>query len=737
MRLPALDPKTITTEATRVDRRPEGDSCRAAWNSRNPSVWWGVGLVVAAMLWSFPGWAADRPLFRPAEAKSEQVSSTKDTRVEWIGEPTSRRVRVQTGTNEPWPGITIQAQGGPWDLRSNAWVVVRLRNAGPKDAKVFCRVDNPGADGEHFCVTADVTLAAGASGALRVPLSHQGIGTLDGRLFGLRGYPAAPRKDRTLDPSRINQVLLFQAHPTEPAVFEVERIDAEGAYVPPTAWVSDADPYLPFIDILGQYRHRDWPGKTPSVEALAKQRAEEERALAARPGPPNWSRYGGWSGGPRLKATGFFRVTKHQDRWWLVDPEGYLFWSHGVDCVMMLDFTPVEGREDWYQDFPGALPEFARYTVENAFCLKGHYAGKRPRSFSFAGANLARKYGTQWSSVVPDVIHRRLRSWGMNTIGNWSSDQVTRRRRTAYTDAVQSENLPMIEGSEGYWGKFPDVYSAKFAQGVARAAQSKRGGSAGDPWCLGYFSDNEMSWGDDVSLAEAALRSPPEQPAKQAFIADLRSKYREIASLNQKWGTTHVDWEAVAASRVLPPRDRAREDLEAFYTRTAETYFRTVRDALREVAPGQLYLGCRFAWANARAAAAAAKYCDVVSYNLYQRGIRDFDFNGGADVPLIVGEFHFGALDRGMFHTGLVPVPDQASRAEAYRAYVMGALEHPQFVGTHWFQWQDEPVTGRVYDEENYQIGLIDVADTPYAETIEAVRSVGERLYEIRSKAKP
>jgi agarase len=53
-------------------------------------------------------------------------------------------------------------------------------------------------------------------------------------------------------------------------------------------------------------------------------------------------------------------------------------------------------------------------------------------------------------------------------------------------------------------------------------------------------------------------------------------------------------------------------------------------------------------------------------------------------------------------------------------------------VGTHWFQWQDEPTTGRVYDEENYQIGFLDVADTPYRETIAVSRDIGQRLYETR-----
>ena len=60
--------------------------------------------------------------------------------------------------------------------------------------------------------------------------------------------------------------------------------------------------------------------------------------------------------------------------------------------------------------------------------------------------------------------------------------------------------------------------------------------SAFFPWCLGYFSDNEMSWGDELSLALGALKSKPKQAAKKALIADLRAKYGEIRRLNDVWG---------------------------------------------------------------------------------------------------------------------------------------------------------------------------------------------------------
>jgi hypothetical protein len=48
----------------------------------------------------------------------------------------------------------------------------------------------------------------------------------------------------------------------------------------------------------------------------------------------------------------------------------------------------------------------------------------------------------------------------------------------------------------------------------------------------------------------------------------------------------------------------------------------------------------------------------------------------------------------------------------------------------------DQPATVRGLDEDNYQVGLVDGADTPYAETINAIREIGYDLYSIRSGAK-
>ncbi|MBQ9891596.1 MAG: hypothetical protein IJM35_00375 [Bacteroidales bacterium] len=104
----------------------------------------------------------------------------------------------------------------------------------------------------------------------------------------------------------------------------------------------------------------------------------------------------------------------------------------------------------------------------------------------------------------------------------------------------------------------------------------------------------------------------------------------------------------------------------------------------------------------------------------------------GVDKPVMIGEFHFGAMDRGMFHCSLIEVETQERRAEAYVRYVESALRHPNIIGVHWHQYSDQATTGR-FDGENFQVGFTDVCDTPYPETVAGIRKVGYRMYDIRN----
>lgn len=160
----------------------------------------------------------------------------------------------------------------------------------------------------------------------------------------------------------------------------------------------------------------------------------------------------------------------------------------------------------------------------------------------------------------------------------------------------------------------------------------------------------------------------------------------------------------------------------------AEKYFGIVEAAVREAFPHHLYLGCRFAWGGEDVWRVAARHCDVVSVNFYERSpARDLP-PGAEDKPLLIGEYHFGSLDSGMFGGGLVTVFDQKERGDAYRSFVRDCLDHPRFVGCHWFQWQDQALTGRP-DGEDYACGFVTACDVPYPELVRAARDIAVEMY--------
>jgi len=415
-------------------------------------------------------------------------------------------------------------------------------------------------------------------------------------------------------------------------------------------------------------------------------------------------------------ATGFFQVEKINDVWWLVAPEGQRFISKGVTTV---DFT-----QDVIQ---GTKTSPYRNTNQT-------------------------KYGDRatWQAAAA----RRLIGWGFNTLGAWSDENLTGTdvggKRLAYTPCM-GLGASFVSSGPNAWrlhGIFPDVFDPEFEAAAHKRARELCAPRKGDPWLLGWFTDNELHWGPDWrgkdELLIQFLALPEKTNGHAAAIDALRERYPDITVFNSAWKTAFTSWKEMAdAGPIKSPvpdttiyeqntegkfiADTFRADCDAFLGKLAERYFRVTSEALKAADPNHLNFGCRFAYVPRQPVVlAAAKYLDGISFNCYADLPRDMiERYAVFGKPVIIGEFSFRGDDSGLPNTkGAGPrVKTQAARAAAFTKYATSALSHPNLIGYHWFEHADQPKEGR-FDGENSNYGLVTVQDIPYSELTRAMTAL-------------
>ncbi len=649
------------------------------------------------------------------------VLRPRDTRISVVDSGVTdgdRALRIEFQT-VAWPALFF-FQNAPADFRGHGELAMDVTNPGETALSFSVRVDDDArADGANFSRTGSGTVEPGETRTFRFPL--QLANAMD---FGMRGLPAWPgskdlgsRGTHTLRMEQIVAVQIFMASPTEARTLIVDNVRLRPS------------PSLDgLVDRYGQWTGGDWPGKIHDDEELTERRMTESADLAPLEGR---SAYGGWGAGPRREATGFFRVEKIDGRWWLVDPEGALFFSAGLDSMRPLSPTFVQGRESMFTWLPESGDPLQRHFSYATGATQGPI--REGRAYDFLAANLERKYGADYANEWAEVTARRVRSWGFNTIANWSDNRLWGRDVPYVATVTVGGTVNRVPVASGSATSLPDPFDPRFAVNVSNSIRPVAARAAGDPWCIGYFVDNELNWSSRTAAGIGALgQNAAASPAKRALIAQLREKYVDIARLNSEWRTSYANWDAVTPPAAL--NAASTTDLAAFTRLLAATYFRAVREELRKLDADHLYLGSRFSGYTTEAAEACAEHCDVMSFNIYQSRINAprWDFLNAFNKPAIIGEFHFGALDRGMFHTGLVAASSQADRARMFIDYMRTVLDHPAFIGAHWFQYADQALTGRTLDGENYNIGFVMHNDTPYPEMVEAARTVLGEMYRRR-----
>ena len=475
----------------------------------------------------------------------------------------------------------------------------------------------------------------------------------------------------------------------------------------------------PLVDKFGQLNGETWQGKSEDVSDLEQDGTTDYTAFNQRAVAKGLSTYGGLLDGPQLKATGKFRTEKLDDKWWLIDPDGHLFWSIGVTEAGIGSLTRIEDREEF---FPKLRPQ------------KDSDVWKQDRktlSYSFYNSNLKYKYGKDWLDHHYAVTEGRMRAWGINTIGAWSMEPGTvfkhKKPTVPYTVIVHTN----LNGGLGKLHHMVDPFSEQFEKSLDTVLKRNAKLYAGDPNNIGIFVNNELDWEGGLRLPLEVLGLYNYVPARRAMITMLNEHYGTIEQLNQAWGTNFEDFETVRQQEGLMQQKAFVADMETYHILFTEAYFSKSAQAVQKHYPGHLFLGSRFNKWSTEVTRAASKYCDVISFNLYRNSVADFSAVTDVDRPYLISEFHFGSGSHGVWGRGLTPCADADNQAELYRAYVGDAIKHPNFVGAHWFTWSDQPVTGR-YDGENFRVGLVNIVDRPYPALIDSISNISQSIYQQR-----
>ncbi len=468
------------------------------------------------------------------------------------------------------------------------------------------------------------------------------------------------------------------------------------------------DQYLenkPAVDEFGQSNLCEYEGKIHSLEQLKNEWETEDKEIIPTKNSRkvnettgemmdrtvavnlyNYSKYGGYLQA-KGKVTGFFHTEKIDGKWWFVDPDGYLFLSHGVDCVSPGgggNIRDLDKRNGMYKELP---PQDLN-------------ANSPRRGASFGAWNLFRRYGEGYPEKSREMIVKRMDKWGLNTIGNWSSPEVMQMNKKAFMFQLRDV------GIEGGLMGLPDVYATDFASKVDAGCKASVEQYKNNPWLIGYFTGNEPSWLEQEERLCSMILDGPEKPIKTELKAWL-------------------------AKGDTPERRKQ------FIFKTFRTFLETVDLSIQKYDPNHLNLGIRFGnvmGIDHEILEICKDVFDVFSFNCYDLYPKKEMMDRAAEItglPMIIGEYHFGTVDRGMAQS-LWQVNSQQERGVAYRYYTERAYQHPGLIGTAYFQWCDQDLTGR-RDGENYNCGMVDVTDRPYQYQVEAVMKTSERLFEIHT----
>lgn len=398
-----------------------------------------------------------------------------------------------------------------------------------------------------------------------------------------------------------------------------------------------------------------------------------------------------------------FRVGQDQEDFWLITPQGERFFSLGVCCLNQGTSREKDDLEN---------PSYAAWR---------HYS--TPKAWA-------------------DASLQRLRSWRFTTAGGWSDFAALRESPEQHLWLTPVLHLGSTVGAP-----WLDMWDEKLLRRMEQLAREKILPLRDDPRLLGYYSDNELGWWN-ATLWKFTLEHEPSSQQRQRLLRLLRETYEN------SWEKLLTDFEPVEAGSwegleqggmlYRKPGGAGMAVMRRFLGLLAERYYQLTHDMIREFDSRALILGDRYqSFYYPEVAKTAAAHVNLVSTNL-NAAWNDGTFprfqldtlHALTKKPILISEFYMAAKEnrsRNRNTHGVFPaVTTQAERAEATRTTLRALARLGYVVGADWFQFSDEPRHGRA-DGENYNFGLVDIHDEPYAELCTAFAE----LDATRLKAEP
>lgn len=488
------------------------------------------------------------------------------------------------------------------------------------------------------------------------------------------------------------------------------------------------------VDRFGQCVAKNWAGKVTSDDQLRGDIADEAAYNKMLGGwPAEWDEYGGLKGTQQkynLKSTGFFYTQKIDGRWWLVDPLGNVFFAVACSYTECDTATVIEGRSDLFEWLPTASdPQWKNFIFQEG--------GKQ--CTSFYSINLQRKYGNRADAGAAIAARARERwvAWGLNTTSAFGGS-LPKMPSTPWLAYPIWRGAAPIPGAGVH-----DIFEPTFEANLDAACAVELKSMKDDPYIIGYWLGNEETFEE---VAVATPMAPASCAAKVRLVKFLQERYADIGAFNAAWAMSAADFESLKALSFQALTDAARKDMDAFLALFCDTYGRLVREAIRKYDPNHLLIGYRWTpktASNETVVRELGKHLDVVSVNYYTASapaattIEQWSMWAG-DKPIFLSEWSYGTTERG--HVGGVRDVGggQKGRAQYYRRYVEAAAKTSSVVGTHWFEYTDMAITGRMFGDpasaERFSTGFIDVADRPYREFINEIIKTNYRIYDVAMK---